>query len=69
MWAAVDERFIEESHFQLRERAVLSVLDFYLKHFDEVAVKFFFYLLGMSILGVIRFLSVHHNSRGCEGKT
>lgn len=42
MWAAVDERFIEESHFQLRERAVLSVLDFYLKHFDEVAVKFFF---------------------------
>lgn len=41
MWAAVDERFIEESHFQLRERAVLSVLDFYLKHFDEVAVKFF----------------------------
>lgn len=28
--------------FKLRERAVLSVLDFYLKHFDEVAVKFFF---------------------------
>lgn len=46
MWAAVDERFIEESHFQLRERAVLSMLDFYLKHFDEVAVKFFFIYSG-----------------------
>lgn len=32
--------------FKLRERAVLSVLDFYLKHFDEVAVKFFFIYSG-----------------------
>lgn len=46
MWAAVDERFIEESHFQLREQVVLSMLDFYLKHFDEVAVKFFFIYSG-----------------------
>ena len=64
MWAAADE----ESHFQLREQVVLSVLDCLSEAFQR-GFSFFFYLFRTSIMGVIRFLSVHYNSRGCVGKT
>lgn len=40
----------------------------YQKHFNVDSV-FFFYLFRTSSMGVIRFLSVHYNSRGCVGKT